>query len=383
MAQPAERTPPATSPVTLFLCGDVMTGRGIDQILPQSVPPQLYEPYIRDARDYVRLAEQVNGPVASPVDYPYIWGDALAELAEIAPDLRIVNLETAITAHPQPWPKGINYRMHPRNVPVLTAAGVDCCVLANNHVLDWGVPGLAETLATLDAAGIRHAGAGPDLAAAQAPAVLPVPGQGRGRVLVFAYGSESSGIGGAWAATAQRPGVNLLPDLSDATVAGIAAQVAAVKQAGDIALASIHWGGNWGYEIPAAQRGFAHALIDRAQIDVVHGHSSHHPRGIEVYRQRPIIYGCGDLLNDYEGIRGHARYRGELGLMYFPSLDPASGHLQRFILAPMRIRKLRLQHAAPAEVDWLADMLNREGRALGTRVARDAHDRLVLHWAED
>jgi poly-gamma-glutamate synthesis protein (capsule biosynthesis protein) len=370
--------------LTLFLCGDVMTGRGIDQILPDAVPPQLYEPYIRDARDYVRLAEQINGRVPAPVPYAYIWGDALTELTELAPDVRIINLETAITAHPQPWPKGINYRMHPRNVPVLTAASVDCCVLANNHVLDWGGPGLAETLASLEDAGIRHAGAGPDLAAARSPAVLAVPGLARGeaRVLVFAFGSESSGIGRAWAATATRPGVNLLPDLSDATVTAVAAQVRAVKQAGDIAVASIHWGGNWGYEIPDAQRSFAHALIDRAQIDVVHGHSSHHPKGIEVYRERPIIYGCGDLLNDYEGIRGHTRYRGELSLMYFPSMDPVSGRLQRFILTPTRIRKLRLERAAPAEVDWLAGLLNREGRSLGTGVARDDRGRLVLQWAD-
>jgi poly-gamma-glutamate synthesis protein (capsule biosynthesis protein) len=318
------------------------------------------------------------------VAYPYVWGDALAELAQLAPDVRIVNLETAVTTHPEAWPKGINYRMHPRNTPLLTAAGVDCCVLANNHVLDWGFPGLAETLATLTDAGIQHAGAGADLAAAQAPAVLELPDQAKGRcrVLVFAFGSESSGIDRNWAAAPNRPGVNLLPDLSDATVAVIAAQVAAVKQARDIAVASIHWGGNWGYRIPEAQRGFAHALIDRAQIDVVHGHSSHHPKGIEVYRQRPIIYGCGDLLNDYEGIRGHERYRGELGLMYFPSLDPASGQLQRFILTPTRIRRLRLQQAAPAEAQWLADLLNREGQSLGTAVRRDQQGRLVLRWAD-
>ena len=146
----------AISPtVRLFLCGDVMTGRGIDQILPYSVDPHLYEPYVRDARRYVELAERANGPIPRPVDYDYIWGDALAELARFQPDLRLINLETSITTSESQWEgKAIHYRMHPANIPCLTAAGVDGCALANNHVLDWGYPGLAETRETLAAVGV-------------------------------------------------------------------------------------------------------------------------------------------------------------------------------------------------------------------------------------
>jgi poly-gamma-glutamate synthesis protein (capsule biosynthesis protein) len=121
--------------LTLFLCGDVMTGRGIDQVLPHPGKPQLYEPYIRDARDYVRLAERVNGSVNWPVEPAYPWGAGLAELDRARPDVRIINLETAITVSDRYRPKGINYRMHPANIDCLMAADVDCCVLANNHVL--------------------------------------------------------------------------------------------------------------------------------------------------------------------------------------------------------------------------------------------------------
>jgi Putative enzyme of poly-gamma-glutamate biosynthesis (capsule formation) len=77
-----------------------------------------------------------------------------------------------------------------------------------------------------------------------------------------------------------------------------------VKQQGDIVVASIHWGGNWDYKVPREQREFAHKLIDEAGVDVIHGHSSHHIKGIEVYRGKLIMYGCSDLLNDYEGISG-------------------------------------------------------------------------------
>src|SRR5262249_33320603 len=147
----------------LFLCGDVMTGRGIDQALPHPLNPVLYEPYVRDAREYVALAEEANGPIPRPLGVDYVWVDALQELERARVDLRVVNLETAVTSAETPWPgKGIHYRMHPQNIECLTAAKINACALANNHVLDWGYDGLSETLKNLDAAGIAHAGAGND-----------------------------------------------------------------------------------------------------------------------------------------------------------------------------------------------------------------------------
>ena len=74
--------------ITLFLAGDVMTGRGIDQILPRPRDPALHEPYVRNALRYVELAEESSGPVPRPVDPPYIWGDAVAELTRMAPEER-------------------------------------------------------------------------------------------------------------------------------------------------------------------------------------------------------------------------------------------------------------------------------------------------------
>src|SRR5512145_2882467 len=117
--------------VTLFLCGDVMTGRGVDQILPHPSKPRLFEPYVTSAVTYVELAERAVGPIPRPVGFDYVWGDALAELRRVRPDARIVNLETSVTRSNEAWPdKGIHYRMHPANVPCLTAAGIDCCALA-------------------------------------------------------------------------------------------------------------------------------------------------------------------------------------------------------------------------------------------------------------
>jgi poly-gamma-glutamate capsule biosynthesis protein CapA/YwtB (metallophosphatase superfamily) len=366
------------SVVTLFLCGDVMLGRGIDQILPHPGDPQLHEPWVSSATTYVELAESAHGPIPRPVDYAYVWGDALDTLRRIEPTARIINLETSITESKDFLPKGINYKMHPANARVLTAADIDCCVLANNHILDWGYSGLLDTLETLEQAGIQFAGAGRDAASAAAPAVLPAGGGAR--VLVFGFGAATSGIATGWAAERAEPGVDLLPDLSDATVEAIAARVQAARRSGDVLVASIHWGGNWGYEIPPEQTAFAHGLIDRAGFDVVHGHSSHHAKAIEIYEGRPILYGCGDFLNDYEGITGKEEFRDDLAVMYLPALAAARGNLVEFSLEVFRIRKFRLQRASREDTRWLRATLERESRRFGTRLEWREANRLAARW---
>jgi poly-gamma-glutamate synthesis protein (capsule biosynthesis protein) len=365
--------------ITISLSGDLMTGRGIDQILPHPVDPRLWERWAKSALRYVELAETGHGPISRPVDFTYIWGDALAAFERLRPDLRIVNLETSVTRSENHLAKGINYRMSPDNVACLTAAGIDCCILANNHVLDWGPEGLSETLATLEKTSIRTVGAGADIAHAQAPVILEVGA--RGRVMVLAFGSPTSGIPLDWAASERRGGINLVPELSGKAVRRIADQVRSVKKVGDIVVASIHWGGNWGYEIPEEQIEFAHGLIDKAGVDVVYGHSSHHPKAVEVYDGKLVLYGCGDLLNDYEGIRGYEEFRDDLSLLYFARLDPADGRLAGLSMSPFQIRKFQLRRVAKADAQWLRDLLNREGKRFGTAVELADDHTLRLHWA--
>ncbi len=350
----------------LFLGGDLMTGRGIDQILPHPGDPTLHETWAQSALAYVDLAERVHGPIPRPVPFTYVWGDALEVLARAAPDARIVNLETSITRRDAPWPeKPVTYRMHPGNAGCLTAARIDCCALANNHVLDHGTAGLCETLDTLDAVGVRRAGAGRNRSEAWRPAVIEVPGGGR--VLVFGFGTESSGIPRSWAATDERPGVALLEDLSEAEAREIESAVRGLKRAGDVAIASIHWGDNWGYRVPASHVRFARRLV-AAGIDVVHGHSSHHVRPIEIVAGKLVLYGCGELLDDYEGIGGYEAFRGDLVLLYLPRLDPATGRLVELRMAPMQIRSFRLVRASYDDAARLAEIIMRESPRLGARV---------------
>jgi len=367
------------NPITMFMCGDVMTGRGIDQVLPHPGDPIIYEPYMRSARGYVELAEKANGPIPQPVSYSYIWGDALEELERVAPDLKIINLETSITKSNDYWKnKGINYRMHPENIACLTAAKIDYCSLANNHILDWGYSGLTETLETLKKVNVKSAGAGQNLREAETPAVMEI--EGKGRVIVFSYGLETSGILLSWAALEDKPGVNLLKDLSNKTVQQIKEKVEKVKKQGDIVVFSIHWGGNWGYKIPSEQIEFVHKLIDEAGVDIIHGHSSHHVKGIEVYKNKSIIYGCGDFLNDYEGISGYEHFRDDLALMYFISMEPSTGKLVRLQMIPTQIKYFKVNKASRTDALWLRDILNREGEKFGTRVELNKDHTLTLRW---
>jgi poly-gamma-glutamate synthesis protein (capsule biosynthesis protein) len=291
------------------------------------------------------------------------------------PDARIVNLETAVTRSDDREYKGINYRMSPENASCLTAAKIDCCTLANNHVLDWGRAGLRETLVTLQELNIKVAGAGRNEQDAKAPAVLNLA---KARLLIFAFGSPSSGVPVDWAATGDAPGVNWLPDLSETRALRVAEQIMALRRPGDLVVVSIHWGANWGYRVPDEQRKFAHTLIDKAGVSIIHGHSSHHPRPIEIYRDRLILYGCGDFLNDYEGIRGYERYRDDLTLMYFVGLDPTGGCLQALKLVPLQIKNFRLSVPSQRDIEWIQQTLGRECRRFGTKVLLEPEGQLVV-----
>ncbi|QWG20240.1 CapA family protein [Bradyrhizobium sediminis] len=361
--------------VRLFLCGDVMTGRGIDQVLPHPCDPTLHEDYVASAKDYVGLAEHANGPIPRHAEPSYVWGAALDELSRMQPDARIINLETAITRSDDYVRKSINYRMSPENADCLSAAGIDCCVLANNHVLDWGPSGLLQTLAALEHLKIKAAGAGRNASEAAAPAALDLAN--KARVLVFSFGAVTSGIPRSWAATTDIPGVNLLTRLSEADALRAAEYIVSVKQPGDLAVVSLHWGSNWGYEIPEEQQRFARTLIDRANVSIIHGHSSHHAKAVEVYHKRLILYGCGDFLNDYEGIRGHEEFRSDLALMYFADIEPATGDLAALEIIPLQIRKFRLDRPSRQDIEWMQQTLQRECLRFKTGIVLDPGGRLV------
>jgi poly-gamma-glutamate synthesis protein (capsule biosynthesis protein) len=129
-------------------------------------------------------------------------------------------------------------------------------------------------------------------------------------------------------------------------------------------MVSLHWGPNWGCENQWRHRAFAHALIDEAKVDIVRRHASHHALVIEGHRGGPILYGCGDLINDYKGIADYVAFRPDLDVAYFPNIDPQAG-LRGLDLVAFRRHRLRLDRVSHADIAWPCYMLNGDGRAMG------------------
>lgn len=359
----------------IVLAGDVMLARGIDQIQRHPGDPELREPATTDAREYVTLCERRSGAIPRNVDPCYVWGDTRDAIRAFDPDATVLNLETALTTSDDFDPlKAVHYRAHPANTAILQCVPKPLCTLANNHVLDLGPAGLAESLESLNRAGVPHCGAGRELGAARRPAASEpsarIPENERA-VAVIGCCTPDAGVPPLWEATAGHRGVHLIRGLDATTVETLRSEANSARTAETAVVVSIHWGSNWGYEVGEEEREFAHALVDAGIADVVHGHSSHHPRPFEVYRGKPILYGCGDLINDYEGIGGHTAYRPELRLLYLvrfggddagaasATTDSAGPRLE---LVPFESTRFKLRRADHEQAQWLARTVTRENQ---------------------
>jgi hypothetical protein len=123
-------------------------------------------------------------------------------------------------------------------------------------------------------------------------------------------------------------------------------------------------------------REFAFASGEMSEAECT-GFSSHHAKAIEVYRGKLVLYGCGDLINDYEG------FRGDLVMMYLAHIRSPDGALAALEMLPFRIRAFRLERAHPRDAAWLAETLSREGSRFGTRVELAPDGALRLSWTRE
>ena len=349
-------TPPPADTLRLMLVGDLMTGRGIDRILrwPLPAPPGLGA---REARRQLREAERANGPVPLRSGPDYVWGDALDAMAQLDAPLRLASLGTAITSATTAWAgKDTHLRMNPRHVDCLAAGGITACALASDHLLDWDYPGLRETLAALSEAGIAGAGAGLDAASALSPAIMATgPGA---RLLLFSWATPAAGIPAGWGATSTRPGIALLPGLGEADAREVKACVECHRKPGDLVVVSLHWGEREAADVSAAQRAFAHRLVDLGIVDVLHGHGARAPLPFEVYGDRLLLYACGDLIDDEEAMPVAEGQRADLGCLYVATLARRDGRVRMLEIQPLRRRRFRLERADAEAWIWL-------GRRLG------------------
>lgn len=295
------------------------------------------------------------------------WGDVLP-LLESA-DLRIINLEFAITEHRRPWsrtPKVFHFRADPLSVEVLRAARVDACSLANNHTLDFEEQGLVDTLQHLEAAGIRHVGAGRTAEEAERPAQLGAPPD---LVALLAFTDNEP----PFAAGPGKPGTNYLPVSMEPEVLNrVEAAVGAAREAGaQTVVFSNHWGPNMVERPGELFRRFARAVVDRG-ADVYYGHSAHVFQGVEIYRGKPILYDTGDFIDDYAV---DPNLRNDRSFLFDVSVE--AGELLRLELFPVYLPYARVELARGIERAEILDRMVSLSSEMGTTFDR-REDRLVF-----
>ena len=315
--------------IRIGLAGDVMLGRLVD-------------------------GHVLANPAASPA---YVWGNTLPLWRQM--DLRMVNLECVIATAGEPWvPKTFHFRAGPRAIDVLEAAGIQLVSLANNHVLDFGGEALQECLARLRQSSIRYAGAGETSEEAAAPTVLT--GDGVTVAVVALTDGEPE-----WEAMPDRPGVNhvrydraglLAPYLQRVETA-----LARARDAAQLVIVSVHAGPNWGPPT-AAMRAVARQIIDLG-ADLYWGHSNHTVQGIELYRDRAILYSCGDFVDDYAV---DPVERNDLSCLF--ELQVEATKVNRILLYPVRIAGFQVNLASSKDARWLCARLIERMAEFATQV---------------
>jgi poly-gamma-glutamate capsule biosynthesis protein CapA/YwtB (metallophosphatase superfamily) len=319
----------------LALAGDVMLGRGVNETVE-----------------------------AAHADKP--WGDVLPLLLEA--DVRMVNLECAITQHNRPWSrtaKVFHFRADPKAVQVLKAAHIDAVSLANNHVLDFEERGLLDTLHHLSKAGIAFAGAGNDADEAGRPAIVEA-GTLRFGLLAFTDNEP------AFAAGSGRAGTQYLAISTDDKTAGsVDRAINTARKAGaDIVVFSNHWGPNM-IERPSAQfRQFARMTIDLG-ADIYFGHSAHIFQGVELYRGKLILYDTGDFVDDYAV---DPVLRNDWSFLFRIDVDKCC--IQRLELFPVKLGFAEVRRAIDPEKTKILKRMELLSSELGTQFDR-RDDRLV------
>lgn len=353
---------------TITLLGDIMLGRLVDQLLPNHVD----EP--EDAGHAAHFRKSYPHLQRYGLESP--WGNSLAFFQKS--DLVLGNLETAATTHAKKWPnKVFNYRMHPANIDCLKAAKIAYVSLANNHTLDFGREGLHETVETLENAGIAYAGAGRFLEEAVRPAVLRLPRTSHSaedtrqdyEIHLYSFSDHPSD----WKSVSEFNLVRYDSDSRAKLKELLNAKQPELTSSPALKIVSIHWGPNYSWKPDDDIQSLARFLIDDCAVDLIHGHSSHHIQGLEVYKQKPIIYGCGDFVDDYAV---NPQYRNDLSAAWNVLVaESAAGKLEskKLEIFPNRIRKFRanLLTRDDSDHDVVCDRFRALCGEFGTEVSPD------------
>ncbi len=229
-------------------------------------------------------------------------------------DITMLNLENPVTTRGKKVPKQFNFRMPPKYIQVLIKGGVDIVNLANNHVGDYGLQGILDTLHFLDAAGIKHVGAGENLQAARNPVVFSVRQKKIGFLGYFG--------GKDYAATTGKPGT------SPCYEQYIREDIQKLKQKADVVVVNFHWGVEKAHYPGPEQVRLAHQAID-AGADLIIGHHPHVLQGIERYKNGVVVYSLGNFIFGGNSRREHDTIVFQLII---------KGEQKQYALIPVRVK---------------------------------------------
>ena len=254
--------------------------------IPADQAPQAPEP----AFDLVAVGDVMLDQITTARLGDYDVNYPLARIKHItgSGDLNFANLEVPLSDRGEPADKRYVFRAPPYTVEVLTLGGFNVVSLANNHILDYGPAAMSDTIDILNQHNIAHAGAGANEEAARRGALLEINGV---RVAVLAYTRAAPGWQyPLWAAGLDKPGTVFYRDQ-----AKMLEDLARAKSSADVVIVSMHWGNEYTYAVNDIQKDMGRLLVDNG-ADLILGHHSHAPQGIEFYKDKPIVYGLGNFL---------------------------------------------------------------------------------------
>ena len=297
------------------------------------------------------------------------WGELLPQLQ--ACDGVIANLECAITAHGTPWlrtPKLFHFGADPGAVDVLKCGNIRAVCLANNHILDFEVTGLTDTLNHLDQAGIAHAGAGRDEEEAFAPARLRF---GDSDILLFAVTDNEP----AFAAGPDTPGTAYVDLAGPApAIRPTAGAIAHAQRTGsELIILSCHLGPNMVSAPLPAIRAFRCASAANG-IHILHGHSAHVIQGVERMGHTLVMHDTGDILDDYAVDQV---LHNDWSFLF--TVESGSSGPQRLTLTPVVLGLAEIRRASAEEADLICARMMKLSADFGTAMMRTA-DGLECAW---
>ncbi|ADD05087.1 CapA domain protein [Natrialba magadii ATCC 43099] len=329
------------SPTRIGFTGDVMLGRLVD----------------------TRQRTRRRAPDA-------VWGSVSDQLREL--DGLVINLECCLSTRGRQWQRTyrpFHFRADPDwAIPALESVGVDVCALANNHVLDYETIALRDTLATLDEAGIAHAGAGETIDEALEPAVRSI---GDCEIAVVSFTDNTP----EYAADEETPGTAWIEiDVGDEETKRRVREALdrARRSNPDLLVASLHWGPNMVTEPSASFREFGRWLVEEG-VDLVHGHSAHVFHGIELHDGRPIVYDAGDFVDDYAV---DPELQNDRSFLFVLSVTDV-GEPVELRLVPTEISECTVSTASAEAATWARQRMRSLSARYGTTFEQDGAD-LVL-----